>query len=464
MKKLTAPAISYLNNFWNCLVLTGVNEDVPKDEDKYVRFTNVVVVLTAFAVAFYIPFTVLQGYYALSLLQAVDTLFVLTALWLNHKHYHKLARHVYILVINLFVLINSCFIGFESRVHEFFYISYVVPFLLFSVRDYKNIIIGVLVAIVSFNIYHHIYPLFTAYNLDMATQLSMYQINIWMKFILFGIAIYILAYYNYTSEKELAASNNKLEEQTTELKRSNEDLEQFAYIVSHDLKAPVRNISSFMKLLLSRYSDSFTGDAREFMEHSRVSAERLSQQIDDLLSYCKVGRNLPPTSSVDLEQMIKTIKAELSLKINERNAQVIIEQTLPVLHQVHSSMIHHVFQNLIDNAIKFNTNESTEVRLSCKEENDWFIFSVSDNGIGIAPEYTSKLFQMFKRLHSDDQFKGTGIGLAVCKKIVNFYKGSIWIESALGKGTTFYFTIPKNVTESIPHLTPQVTYQVLKAA
>ena len=267
-------------------------------------------------------------------------------------------------------------------------------------------------------------------------------------------------------EAELGAANKKIEQQATDLKRANDDLEQLAYIVSHDLKAPVRNISSFMKLILLKYGASFTGDAREFIEHSKLSAEQLSKQIDDLVSYCRVGRNLHPASTVDVEQMIKTIQAELSVKINERNAQIIVEQKLPVLHQVHSGMIHHVFYNLIDNAIKFNTNENIEVRVGSKEEDGSFKFSVTDNGIGIAPEYKGKLFQMFKRLHSDDQFEGTGTGLAVCRKIVTFYKGSIWLENEPGKGTTFYFTLPKSMDKSIPLFTQETPYStpVLKAA
>ncbi|MES2622000.1 MAG: ATP-binding protein [Bacteroidota bacterium] len=466
MNQLIKTVMEPVSNFWNCLISVGANEQLPENESKYIRFTNVVALLTTFAVVLYIPYTIFSGYYLLSVLQTIDALCVLTVLWLNHKQQHKLARHSYFLVVNFFVLINSCFIGFESKVHDFFYVTYIVPFLLFSVKDYKNIILGVLIAVVSFNLYQHIHPFFTSYNLDMATQLNMYQLNMWMRFVLFGIAIYILAYYNYSSETALAASNRKLKEQATELKRSNEDLEQFAYIISHDLKAPVRNISSFMKLLLSRYSDSFTGDAREFMEHSRTSAERLSAQIDDLLSYCRTGRNLPPPASVDLEQMVKTIRMELSQKITERNVHFTIDQELPVLHQVHSGMIHHVFQNLIENAIKFNTHDKIEIRIGASEEEGQYTFSVSDNGIGIDPVYKSKLFQMFKRLHSADQFEGTGIGLAVCKKIVNFYNGDIWFESEPDNGTTFYFTLPvkentesSTITTDIPRLT-----NVLKAA
>lgn len=458
----------YIKDFWNCLTSVGADGSTSATESKYIRFTNVVAVLTCFAVAVYIPHSIYTGYYKLALLQTVDTLFVLSVLWFNYKMYHKTARHIYMAVINSFVLINSCYIGHESRVHDFFYITYAVPFLLFNVRDYKHITAGVLSSIIAFNIYNHIYPFFTQYNLDLTTQQGISDINVWMKFVLFGIAIYILAYYNFYSETQLAESNEKLKEQTIELQRSNQDLEQFAYIISHDLKAPVRNISSFMTLLLRKNKDTATDDTKELMQLSKASAERLGKQIDELLSYCKVGRDLPPPTLVDTNRMIHTIQLELGQKINEKNAEVRLVRPLPSIANAHESMIHHVFQNLIANGIKFNTNQNPLVLVDYSEQKDTYTFSVKDNGIGLDPAYASSVFQMFKRLHTDNEFEGTGIGLAVCKKIVNFYHGDIWLESQPGKGTTFFFTVKKAeatskiVTDTTPYITQAIP--VLEAA
>ncbi len=451
---------------WNSLIAIGVSADTHKKENKYVRFTNVITLLTVIAILLYIPYSVFQGYYLLSVLQFLDACCVLGVLWLNHKHFHKFARHTYLFVINAFVLINSCFIGHASGVHEFFYISYVVPFLLFSVRDYKNIIAGVLLAIVSFNIYLHIYPFFVQYNLDAITQHTIFNLNMWMKFVLFGMAIYILAYYNFYTETELEDLNEKLKEQAVELKRSNEDLEQFAYVISHDLKAPVRNISSFMNLLLTRTAN-VSDDAKVFMQHSKESADRLARQIDDMLSYCKVDRNLPPTSNVDLVNLITTIKAELNTKIAERNAAIMIEGELPPMKNVHASLVYHVFQNMISNALKFNTAERPEVKIACCQKDNEIVYSVSDNGIGLDVKFSEKIFQMFKRLHSTEQYEGSGIGLAVCKKIINFYNGNIWLESTPGHGTTFYFTFSKATEQKVEkRMTGVVTRMIpiLKAA
>ena len=436
-------AIGLIESFWNCLVSVGQTENTTDDDRKYIKFTNVIAVLTAISVVLYIPYSILKGYYLLGLLQSIDTLCVLAVLWFNHKGYHKIARHVYILVINSFVLINSCLIGHDSGVQDFFYISYIVPFLLFSVRDYKNILVGVLTSIIFFNIYQLIYSHFTAYNLDANTQHMISNINLWMKFVLFGLAIYILSYYNFTTESELELSNKKLKDQALELKRSNTDLEHFAAIISHDLKAPVSNVNSFMGLLIEGYGEMLPEEALSFIELSKNSTGRMTRQIDDLLSYSRVGRDLPMAGTVNANAIIETIQLELREKIKAKNAIIIMEDSLPEIMNAHTSMIHHIFQNLIANGIKFNTTAIPEVRITCVESQDAYTFCVKDNGIGIDAKYKDKLFSMFKRLHTEAEFEGTGIGLAVCKKIIDFYGGHIWLESDSGKGTSFYFSLPK---------------------
>lgn len=439
-----------LKKFGNRLVTIGITDDVAKSEIRYIRFTNLEAVQTVVGAFCYVIYSLFLGHYLLSLLQGIVTLGALCVLFLNARYYYKSARLLFLLSINAVILANAVIIGFQSGVHEFFYITYTIPFLLFNVRDYKYIIVGVLMAVIGFNTYQHIYPMFTDYNLNVLTQQNIFRINTWVIFGLFGLAVYILAFFNYKTENKLEETYKKLEDQANELKRSNEDLEQFGYIISHDLKAPVRNISSFMNLLSKQLSKSENKAHLEFVEMSRQSADRLIKQIDDLLSYCRVDRNLPPAADVDLKQMVRTIQMELHERIKEKNAEIIVEGSLPVLHEMHSSMLHHVFQNLIANGIKFNTNEKPEVRISCKEENNVYTFNFTDNGIGIAAAYKSKLFQMFKRLHTIDQFEGTGIGLAVCKKIITFYNGEIWFEGEPGVGTTFYFTLAKRESKPEP--------------
>ena len=193
---------------------------------------------------------------------------------------------------------------------------------------------------------------------------------------------------------------------------------------------------------------------------AQISSDRLGHQIDDMLLYCRVNRNLPPAADVDLNEVVRTISMELSAKMSEANAEIIVEKGLPLLKDVHAGMIYHVMQNLVANGIKFNHNPSPEVRIDYKEEAGKVCFSVSDNGIGIPAGFESKLFQLFKRLHTQDQFEGTGVGLALCKKIITFYKGEIWYQSQQGTGTTFYFTLPAQlVGHAMPKL-PGLSIQV----
>lgn len=429
------------NQQWNRIVGIGIDHTLPESEKKFIRFTNIVAMLTAIAVGSYIPYSLYSGATLLAGLQFIDMLCVLLVLWLNYKKHYCYAKFVFMAVINVFVVINACFIGYDSHVHDFLFISNIVPFLLYRVNDYKGILSGIALSLGAFVAYHYCYPFFTEYNLPLSEQQSIFKINMVMKFILFSAALYILAAYTYHTEQALEETNTKLTEQTAELQRSNQDLEQFAYIISHDLKAPVANIHSLLSNYLNKYSQP-TDPGRAFTEHAQQSAARLATLIDDLLSYCKVGKNLPPVLPTDLNQLLQTIQLEMAERLRAKNAVVVVEHTLPVLYNVHSTMIYHIFQNLISNGIKFNTQQQPEVRIDCSEANGHYIFSIRDNGIGIPPQHFNKLFDMFKRLHTTE-YEGTGMGLAICKKIVQHYGGQIWIASEPGKGTTFFFQLAK---------------------
>ncbi len=433
---------AFFNCLWSRIITLGVKKDDPYSKSKFVIFTNLVSFLTAVSVVAYIPFSLLRGYYFLAAIQLVDVLCVVSALYLNSKGKYNAARFAFIAVVNSFVLFNALYIGYESKVHEFFYLSNVIPFLLFPIKEHKKLLFAVAVALSGFFAYFMLYPFFTSFNLDLNTQLHIYKINLAMKFFLFGAAIYILALYNHRAEEQLETSNRKLHDFSEELQRSNEDLQQFAYIISHDLKSPVRNISSFLNLYIKRFSNTIPAEGREFLEMSYAGSHRLSKLIDDLLAYSRVGRNLPPCANVDIGLLLKTIEIELAEKLNERGGSLIINSEMPVLGKVHSTMLYHIFQNLITNGLKFNQNKNPMVTVEhLKYGDNQHLFSVKDNGIGIDKKYEEHLFHMFRRLHQNE-YEGTGIGLAVCKKIVQFYNGQIWFESQEGYGTTFYFIIP----------------------
>lgn len=243
-------------------------------------------------------------------------------------------------------------------------------------------------------------------------------------------------------EQKINEHTKELTEANHELARSNQDLEQFAYVASHDLKEPLRMISSYTQLLNKKLEASFDTDSNEYMRFILDGAQRMSNLINDLLDYSRVGRTNDIKQQISLDEILSTSLSNLQAKINDTQATIRYDN-MPVIRAVYSQIL-QLFQNLIDNAIKFRKpGESPVVEIKCEEKRNEYLFSVSDNGVGIQKEYSERVFVIFQRLHNRDKYSGTGIGLAICKKIVEFHGGKIWLESEPEKGTTFYFTLKK---------------------
>lgn len=246
--------------------------------------------------------------------------------------------------------------------------------------------------------------------------------------------------------EELQVSNEELQATTEELQAANEELQQFAHVASHDLQEPLRNIASFTQLLERRYRGKFDSDADEFMDHIVNGSKRMQILINDLLEYTRLETNEKKFKLINLEEVIEDTLFNLKVLINENNAEI-THDMLPEIRG-DKTQLTLLFQNLIGNAIKFKkTDETPKIYISAHEdeEDNEYVFSVSDNGIGIDPQYVERIFVIFQRLHTRREYSGTGIGLAICKKIVERHGGRIWVESELGKGSTFYFTIPTNL-------------------
>ena len=235
----------------------------------------------------------------------------------------------------------------------------------------------------------------------------------------------------------------ELQQKTEELIRSNAELEQFAYVASHDLQEPLRMISSYMQLLDERYKNQLDDDAKEFIGYAVDGAKRMRALIHSLLEYSRVNR-VQPFQQINTNELVSGVIHDLNDKIKDSNAIVRIEP-LPNIYGDYV-LIGQLFQNLISNALKFKGEDYPEIIISCKKTNKEFLFEVKDNGIGIPKEYFEKIFILLQRLHTIDKYPGTGIGLAICKKIVERHHGKIWLESEVNKGSIFYFTI-KNMSE-----------------
>lgn len=249
--------------------------------------------------------------------------------------------------------------------------------------------------------------------------------------------------------EELVASRTaELKELAEALARSNAELEQFAYVASHDLQEPLRVISGFLQLLQQRCAGKLGPEAEEYIQYAVEGSARMRNLIRDLLEYSRVGRRREPLAPVNCNAVVQTVLANLQPAIVEQRGRVTVDPLPVVLGD--ATELTQLFQNLIANALKFHGPEPPEVHVSAREEQGQWVFSVRDNGIGIHPKDFQRIFVIFQRLHTAEEYPGTGIGLALCRKIVERHGGRIWVESAPGRGSTFFFTLP-----SAPPHTPR---------
>lgn len=243
--------------------------------------------------------------------------------------------------------------------------------------------------------------------------------------------------------RQIETMQSQLSEYAQKLVKSNQELTDFAHIASHDLRAPIRNIGSFTQLLQRRLGAQLDERTKEYFDFITTNVRQSTKLIEDLLNYSKIDKNIGDPVSIELNDILLLVRSNLQSFITEKKAQIIAKD-LPILRG-HSSLIVQLFQNLINNGLKYNESEKPTITIASEWRANELVFSVSDNGIGIAPQYKEQVFGMFRRLHSSAQYEGSGIGLAFCQRIVSTYSGRIWLESEEGKGTTFYFTLPDAV-------------------
>ncbi|MGF1540188.1 MAG: ATP-binding protein [Pleurocapsa sp.] len=234
----------------------------------------------------------------------------------------------------------------------------------------------------------------------------------------------------------------EIELQCQELARSNAELEQFAYIASHDLQAPLHTITNYAQLLELRYQEKLDEKGNKYLDYIVNSASKMKTQIEDLLEYSRLGRQKSTWRETDLYLVVQQAIANLQLEIETKKVIIDCLTNFPTL-VVDSSQLVVLWQNLIENSIKYCRQEPLIIQLRVNSIENYWQFSVSDNGIGFEPQYKQRIFQIFQRLHTQDEYPGNGIGLAICQKIVEQHGGNIWVESQVGRGSTFYFTIPQ---------------------
>lgn len=227
-----------------------------------------------------------------------------------------------------------------------------------------------------------------------------------------------------------------------ELERSNNELQNFAYIASHDLQEPLRMVTSFLNLLKDEYDGQLSDDADQYIDFAVDGAQRMKQLIQDLLSYSRISTQGDEFADVDIDNVLQNVLDNLAVTIHESDVTIICNTSLPTI-KGDKSQLTSLFQNLISNAIKFQQSDQQPIiTIAVEEKGAYWQFEISDNGIGIDPKFYDRIFTIFQRLHNRTDYAGTGIGLAMCKKIVERHSGTIWLESKLGEGSKFYFLLP----------------------
>ena len=245
--------------------------------------------------------------------------------------------------------------------------------------------------------------------------------------------------------EERRQAEYRLAQYASDLSRSNAELEQFAYVASHDLQEPLRMVASFTQLLAKRYRDKLDQDAADFINFAVDGATRMQTLINDLLAYSRVGTRGKPFRPTDSEAVFQMAVHNLTETITQNNA-VISHDPLPTISGDEVQLI-QLFQNLIGNAVKFHGRRKPQVHISAKRQDAEWVFAIRDNGIGMESDQQERIFSIFQRLHHRSEYPGTGIGLAICKKIVERHGGRIWVESEVGQGSTFYFTVKEGKNE-----------------
>ncbi|MBR9971385.1 sensor histidine kinase [Magnetospirillum sulfuroxidans] len=256
-------------------------------------------------------------------------------------------------------------------------------------------------------------------------------------------AIQIVIYRRLTQAyRQSLAQADELQAINVNLQRSNAELEEFAYIASHDLQSPLRNIASFSQLLHRRFKDQLGTEGAEFIDFIVSNTMRMSGLIQDLLTYARVSRQCAPPPPVSVNDVVNVVLTDLAQPISEAGANIDIA-SLPVI-PINEHQLSSLFMNLLDNALKYRHPDRTpEITIAAEPtQNNMWLFSIADNGIGIAPEYWERIFSIFQRLHTVDRYEGTGIGLALCRRIVHRWGGTIWVTSVPDTGSTFFFTVP----------------------
>lgn len=419
-------------DFFQKIVRAGIDEQVTAEDSKFIMRCNFITLIALFLIPFYgVLFYTLGATTYAYFMSVVFLCFLCVFLFNKVKSYHMAKLWLLGLLASCVYVYGSA-LGKGASVHYLFFVFIPVPFLLFHFEQMTYLALSLLLYLITFfameHEWYHMKPV-----LDDSGQHLVHDTIITIS-IFWSLVNYL--YYEVTN-REVA---HQLKENYDELKAKNKELEQFAYIAAHDLQEPLRTVINFSTLLEKKYKDTIDGEGKTYLGYLVNSSMRMRALIKGLLDYSTLGHDMH-LKRVDMNLVAQQVIANLESTIAEAGAEIIVDE-LPQLNGYETNL-RILLDNLISNAIKYRRiGVKPKIHIGAERKNKEWEFTVRDNGIGFNEAYADKLFIIFQQLHGRNQYEGTGMGLAFCRKIVELHRGRIWAKGKEGEGSTFYFTIP----------------------
>ncbi|MEM6345469.1 MAG: ATP-binding protein [Bacteroidota bacterium] len=444
-----------MNHFLKRIFDLGIDSETSPDEAAKIRLLNqisVAILLSGF-ISVLINITLKQ--FAILPVGVLIVLSLSTPLYLTYRRHFQLARQVLLVLYGIAVLTTAYMGGKNIQTYFLLFPGILLTVIIFSDTFNRRLFFAffasLLILAFGFSIYREPmieipHPEWITFSLIIISIVGlMLALNFYREML--SKQDEIIETYQQSLQELVDERTERLEASLKELKRSNQDLEQFAYAASHDLQEPLRMIRNFSQLIERKMADKFDDDTRTYMHFIQDSVLRMSELIKGLLAFSRVGRKEVQLIPSNIQLLIQEKLKDFRQLIEDKKAKIEFSP-LPEKLVCEPQQLGLLFTNLIQNGLKFNESETPIVRISATEENHHWRFEVSDNGIGISQEYHDQVFEIFRRLHLREQYEGTGIGLALCRKIAERHGGEIWMSSELGKGTKMYFRISKSLTPS----------------
>lgn len=422
-----------IKDLWNKISYFGVDKQSDHPDDKTAIVGNqVIFILTISLTILSLIFLIIGIYRAVIIVSTIIGIFLMFSAFVTSGKY-KLGRILVATAQNIAIFSQAVYLGAETGIIEFLVIAALMPIVLFSMQDRKYLIFCISQNFVLYALFHVIQPYIIDWGLPTEQQHIIYYFTIPVKFLLILMVMYIVI------TKKKVTDNTQIE-MIAELERVNSGLKQFAFVTSHDLKTPLRNISTYLQLLKRR--NTLDTESNEMVDSAVRSVKHMNQLLTDIFLYATTDFKNEGVDTVNMNELMTDIQDDFKALLKERNGELHVMSGMPIVKTNRIQAV-HVFSNLISNALKYNKSDKPQIRITFIKLNNGFIeFEVADNGIGIDPVYQEQIFEIFKRLHTQEEFEGTGIGLAICKKIVESYGGYIRVSSLAGKGSSFIFTLP----------------------